>query len=107
MEGSLTEFDVLAVLPTLQGEDPEASAERLLFAFEAKHPEAGAVTSVDLERGTFDVAFTVEAADAYAAFEAAKAPFSQAAAAADLEPRPLNAIHVDHVNSADRHAVPA
>jgi hypothetical protein len=89
------EYDVLAVLPALAEEDPESSAERLLAAFVATHPETGPVASVDLERNTFDVAFTVEASEAYEAIEIAKGVFLRAAHTANLEVRPLDAFHVD------------
>lgn len=103
------EFDVLTILPATEGEDLESGAERLLAGFETTHPEAGAVTSVDLTRSTYDVAFTVEAEDLYAAIELARAVFTEAAAAAQLKPRPLEAMHVDaaEATAADAEAVPA
>jgi hypothetical protein len=110
MEGSLMEFDVLAVLPALDDEDPETGAERLLAGFQETHPDAGAVTSADLARQTFDVAFTVEAGDTYEAIELAKATFATAAEASAVTPRALEAFHVDAVAPAraeTRATVPA
>jgi hypothetical protein len=100
------EFDVLAVLSLLEGEDLESRAEQLLNGFMRAHPETGPVASVDLFRGTFDIAFTVEAPDAYEAIDMAKQAFSEGAATAEIPPRPLEGLHVDHVTH-DREAVPA
>jgi hypothetical protein len=100
------EFDVLAVLPALEDEDFEAAAEQLLAGFTRTHPEAGPVASVDLVRGTFDIAFTVEASEAYEAIDIAKQVFGEGASAADLAVRPLDGFHVDAA-AQDRVAVPA
>ncbi len=100
------EFDALAVLAGLGGEDLEARAEQLLNGFMQAHPEAGPVASVDLARGTFEIAFTVESSDAYEAIEAAKRVFAEAATIADIPPRPVEGFHVEHVIP-DREAVPA
>lgn len=100
------EFDVLAVLPGLEGEDLEAVAEQLLGGFMRAHAESGPVASADLARGTFDVAFTVEASDAYEAIEVAKHVFSDGAAAAEIAVRPLDGFHVDAA-AHDRVAIPA
>jgi hypothetical protein len=100
------EFDVLAVLPALEGEDLEAAAEQLLRGFVHTHPETGPVASVDLAGGTFDIAFTVEASDAYEAIDTAKKLFSHGANQAELAVRPLDGFHVD-VAAHDRVPVPA
>jgi hypothetical protein len=89
------EFDALAVLPVLEMEDLEDAAEMLLSGFVTAHPESGPVASVDLRRRTFDVAFTVQAPDAYEAIEIAKRVFSDAAENTELAPRPLDGFHVD------------
>jgi uncharacterized protein with GYD domain len=100
------EFDVLAILPALEGEDLEASADQLFDAFVRTHDETGPVGSVDFARGTFDVAFTVEAPDAFDAIDRAKIVFREAAGAAELQVRRLDAFHVDAA-APQREAVPA
>lgn len=106
VESTLMEFDVLAVLSALDGEDPEVAAEQLLHAFARSHAETGSVASADLTRGTFDIAFTVEAADVYEAIDVAKDLFAAGASAAMLASRPLDGFHIDAA-TADREAIPA
>jgi hypothetical protein len=82
-------------------------AERLLERFFEIHPESGPVASVDLSRGTSDIAFTVEAGDAYGAMEAAKELFLECSTAADLSTRSLDAFHVDATEKHHRVALSA
>jgi hypothetical protein len=50
----------------------EGNAEALLTAFEKTHPEVGAAVGADLEQGTLEVTFSIDAEDANEAYKAGR-----------------------------------
>lgn len=72
----------LSITMSNLGQNP-ANGERFLEAFQATHPEVGAVVSQNTETGTLTTTFTVEARDAQHAVDVARPIFADAATAAD------------------------
>lgn len=101
------DHQILIALDPLPGERLEDAAEALLDGFTQAHPEAGAVTSADLEAGTFDVLISLDAASVEEAFERARPVIAAGLKASMLPPRPLASIHVRDAEHDSQGLVPA
>jgi hypothetical protein len=72
------------------GED----ADTLLDAFLSAHAQASPIVAEDLEAGTIDVTFAIEAQDGYEAFEGARIVFGGATARTQFA-RPVVGVTVE------------
>jgi hypothetical protein len=89
----------LTITVTEHGERDVAEdrMERLLEAFEATHPESGAVIGANFHLGHLDATFSVVAEDVQSAARSGSQMFADAATAAGLEPTEVIEINASSV----------
>jgi hypothetical protein len=78
-------------------------ADALLDAFLAAHAQASPVVGEDLQAGTIDVTFAVDAQDGYEAFERARTVFAEATARTRFA-RPVVGVAVETADTREPQA---
>ncbi|HEX4035546.1 MAG TPA: hypothetical protein VHX66_13965 [Solirubrobacteraceae bacterium] len=88
---------------TLDHTGDTEDADALLDAFLTAHAQASPIVGEDLQAGTIDITFAVEAADGYEAFERARTVFAGATARTQFA-RPVVGVTVEAADAREPQA---